>query len=291
MCRTRWRSAIPKLLRRCLQKDPRERLRDIGDARLQLQEALAEPQDAVAVAVTRARLSTVLIALLFALTATVGALSWILFARQRPVGEARVVRFSVAPPAGTQFMLGFPASAVSPDGSRLVLVLERNRETYLALRPIDGFELTKIPGTEGATRPFFSPDGKWVAFTAQQPDGKWIAYASDQGGRLEVYVRRFPATEAVWKVSSDGGSSPHWRQDGRELYYSGTQRPTIMAVPIKLGAEFESGAPTVLFTAPREFFDFQATRDGQRFLLAQSADDSPGPVTVILNWPALLGKK
>ena len=156
---------VRTLLRRCLQKDPRNRLRDLGDARLQLQEALDEPAGTTVTGWHPPVM--LLLAVSIALAAVMGAFDSILPWRQSHA-ETGVVRFSIVPPAGSNFLLAYPAAAVSPDGSRIVLVVERDRETYLALRPIDAVELTRIPGTEGGNRPFFSPDGKWLAFTAQQ---------------------------------------------------------------------------------------------------------------------------
>ena len=69
------------------------------------------------------------------------------------------------------------------------------------------------------------------------PDGRWIAYQSDQSGRDEVYLRRFPAPGtnaaqgAVYQVSKDGGERPLWRRDGKELIYIGANR-MITAVDV-----------------------------------------------------------
>src|SRR4029079_16386971 len=52
------------------------------------------------------------------------------------------------------------------------------------------------------------------------PDGHWIAYTSDESGNSCVYVQRFPASGGKWQVSEGAGVEPHWRGDGRELYYS-----------------------------------------------------------------------
>ena len=61
-------------------------------------------------------------------------------------------------------------------------------------------------------------------------DGRWLAYRSDESGRSEVYVRPFPKGEGRWLVSTNGGTMPHWRGDGRELFYQVNQE--IWAVPI-----------------------------------------------------------
>src|SRR5262249_11437151 len=53
------------------------------------------------------------------------------------------------------------------------------------------------------------------------PDGQWIAYSSDESGQPEIYVQRYPSGLDRSPVSSQGGSEPQWRADGRELFYLG----------------------------------------------------------------------
>jgi serine/threonine-protein kinase len=207
--------AIRQLLRRCLQKDPRQRLRDIGDARLVLQEPLDD---------TAARTSAmgwqppalVILSLAVALAAIMGAFDEILPWRQTPA-DARAVHFSVAPPPGKDFTLSSPASAISPDGSRLVLVVGQ-RDSYLAVRPIDGIEMKKLPGTEGGMRPFFSPDGRWIAFTAQHKlkrvalDGgtPLVICDADWGGgvwtRDDTIIYTPNYASGLWRISVAGGT-------------------------------------------------------------------------------------
>ena len=123
------------------------------------------------------------------------------------------------------------------------------------------------------------------------PDGKWVAYTSNESGRWEVYVTSFPAANGKWQTSTSGGTQPRWRADGKELYYM-DPGGRMMAVPITTGTSFEQGAPSVLFqTDPKEIvasserYVYDATRDGQRFLVntkVESADRQS--MLVILNW-------
>jgi eukaryotic-like serine/threonine-protein kinase len=121
---------------------------------------------------------------------------------------------------------------------------------------------------------------------ALSPDGRWMAYDSDESGRREVYVRRFPVTEEKWQVSTRGGIWPYWRRDGKEIYYLGLDA-ALMAVPVSPG--FSAGTPERLFqtrlsiaTVPRQYI---ASRDGQRFLMIEPArDPSASPMQVLLNW-------
>lgn len=72
-----------------------------------------------------------------------------------------------------------------------------------------------------------------------------MAYASAESGRYEVYVQPVPAGHGKWPISTHGGVQPVWGRDGKELYYKSTDK--IVAVPVKIGASFEAGAPKELF--------------------------------------------
>ena len=68
------------------------------------------------------------------------------------------------------------------------------------------------------------------------PDGRRIAYSSDESGQFQIYVQTVPATGDKRQISTQGGSRPRWRRDGKELYYLSADGK-LMAVPVKLGAE------------------------------------------------------
>ncbi len=127
------------------------------------------------------------------------------------------------------------------------------------------------------------------------PDMRWIAYNSTESGRSEVYVRPFLASgpslgEGKWQVSRDGGTSPRWRGDGRELFFSGVPDGGVkMAVQIKSGSStFEPGVPQRLFqTQPDVGWDVAS--DGKRFLLSLPQPQfAQTPLNVVLNWRAQL---
>lgn len=136
---------------------------------------------------------------------------------------------------------------------------------------------------------------------AFSPDGKWIAYLSDESGRQEVYVRPFNASgpsgapmlgDGKWQVSTGGanGDTPTWREDGKELlFYSGFN---VVALDVSTSPTFRPGNPQALFRFPNA--DGGAiTPDGKRILLSVlTAPEAgkPQPITVVLNWPALLKK-
>jgi hypothetical protein len=122
------------------------------------------------------------------------------------------------------------------------------------------------------------------------PGGEWFAYESDESGRFEVYVQRFPPTKDRWQVSASGGHSAWWRSDGKELFFNASNEK-IMSVDVKKAATFEASPPRVVLQVPGLTNNgrFVASLDGQRFLLplVTQGGEVP-PVTVVLNWTARL---
>jgi serine/threonine protein kinase/Tol biopolymer transport system component len=126
------------------------------------------------------------------------------------------------------------------------------------------------------------------------PDGRWIAYVSDESGQREVYVQSFEfegnGNGGRWRISTDGGSQPVWRRDGKELFYLAADNK-LMSVPVKSGVTFAAESPTALFRIDPSggggFYD--VARDGQRFLVNTSVTRAESlPITVVVNWTASL---
>ena len=152
------------------------------------------------------------------------------------------------------------------------------------------------PGQEMTSRPFLQHSyhefsAQFAPATTNEPP-RWIAYASSETGRYEMYVRDFPGGSHKWQVSSQGGLLPHWRRDGRELFYL---RPdgTLMSVSVNPGSAFEFGAEQPLFQTGLRFLtqyttwmnQYGVSRDGQRFLLNRSLTDSAqGALTAVIPW-------
>jgi len=126
------------------------------------------------------------------------------------------------------------------------------------------------------------------------PDGRFLAYQSNESGRQEVYVQSFPGPGGKWQISTAGGTEPHWRADGRELYYRAPGQK-VMAVDVQTGNGVTAGTPQLLFQGR---FDmslarsrFLPTADGRRFLtVAPLGREAMTPTTVVLNWFADLGR-
>jgi WD40-like Beta Propeller Repeat len=140
-----------------------------------------------------------------------------------------------------------------------------------------------------------SPLFQTAAFEIQprfSPDSHWIAYASNESGRWEVFVEPFPLSGTRSQVSTDGGSQPVWRRDGQELFFLAPDAK-LMAVsvtPGAPGAKFVQGTPQPLFqTRMRPTYapwpvNYDATRDGQRFLMNAVRPDTGPTISIVVNW-------
>jgi serine/threonine-protein kinase len=163
---------ILDLLRKCLQKDTVRRLHDIADARIEIEEALAAPAEAELTAPAkgiRARWQGALLwGVAFLLLAAVTSIAIWNRKSSSPIISGTVSRVAIALPPG-QPLAGLETGisvALSPDGTHLVYAARQGSIQQLYLRPLEGLEAKPIPGTEGATEPFFSPDGQWLGFFA-----------------------------------------------------------------------------------------------------------------------------
>ena len=161
-------AAIRRLLTRALQKDPKRRLQDMADARIEIEEAIASPRaptvEAPPVPARRGAAP-----LLWALGGLVLGIAAML-ARDRLLAPAPK---SVSPPVRAVLPLppaaeltpgGRPNIAVSPDGRTVIFRAAEGGVTRFYRRALDGVAAEPIAGTEGGFAPFFSPDGEWLGF-------------------------------------------------------------------------------------------------------------------------------
>jgi Tol biopolymer transport system component len=160
----------------------------------------------------------------------------------------------------------------SPDGA--VLLFEEDRletGTDIWLLPLSG---------ERRPEPFLNGRGSEMS-AAYSPNGKWVAYQSDETGRFEIYVRRFPDDGVLRAVSTGGGDHPIWNPTGKELFYSSGER--MMAVAVETGDELVLGRPKVLFERRRTASEpFAVTPDGQRFLALDESVAEAAPTHLVL---------
>jgi hypothetical protein len=109
-----------------------------------------------------------------------------------------------------------------------------------------------------------------------------MAYVSNESGREDVWVARFPQGGDRQLISMAGGTMPAWRRDGRELYY--TDHSSIFAVAIQAGDQLKAGAPERLFGTQSLRNDFSSRSydvgpDG-RFLLNTIVERKSLPLTL-----------
>src|SRR5438876_2413225 len=234
---------------------------------------------------------------------------------------------------GTPTRLTFdPANDVyptwSPDGSRIVFSSnsEGTANLYQKLSSGAGNDELLLKSDHAKLPTDWSPDGRYILYQdfsqkdfdlwvlplfEQQkpglflqtdfaelygrfsPDGRWITYVSSESGKREVYVRNFPAAGGKWQISNGGGAQPHWRRDGKELFYLSPDKK-LMAVEVNgSSGTFEAGIPKALFdlriNSTNGFSDYDVTADGQRFLVSTLVEQNArSPVTVVMNWTANL---
>ena len=172
--------SVRELLRRCLEKDSRERLHDIADARIEITGPMshaAVPGGAPAGAMRRGyMIAAIVIALALAATGA-SFVTW----RLKPTPAQPCVSSVIDLPAGMQLTRekigpAYTEVALSPDGKILVFSASPNgsqEKAMLYLRPLGTFDAKPIDGTEGARTPFFSPDGQWVGFWQNGKLRKW----------------------------------------------------------------------------------------------------------------------
>jgi serine/threonine-protein kinase len=221
--------AIRRVLARCLKKDAKARMRDIGEARLEIEDALTSPADDAAGLVTssaerrtanddarRAWRHTLPWAGAAAVVGAAAVLSlWAPWRAQAPM-DRPLVRLDVD--LGANVSLPEPNAvvsnvAISPDGTRLVFA--SGRPTKLFTRRLDQPQATELPGTEGAQGPFFSPDGRWIAFVAR---GKLSKISVDGG-----------AAVLVGDAENFVGAS--WSEDGSIILGGGPWSRGLLRIP------------------------------------------------------------
>jgi eukaryotic-like serine/threonine-protein kinase len=157
-------------------------------------------------------------------------------------------------------------AAFSPDGRHLLFPRAHG----------DGVDLWRVEiGTGGFSPPeLFLRNGADNTGPVFSPDGAFVAYSSDATGDHEVYIRRFPAGEEQWRVTTEGGLNPVWSATGEILYRS--PDGSVLAIPV-------ATRPSVVIGVPEQALDeaatgalsgrgFDVSRDGRRLLVVRRAD-------------------
>ena len=187
---------VQSLLRRSLQKEPSRRLRDIADARFQIEEVLSGPVEADATPGSPARTSRDRLAWVVALIAVASlaaAVVWVV--RRPPIAEE--VRLEIVTPPTTRST----SLAVSPDGQQVVFVASSQGPSRLWLRRLNSGMARPLAGTDDASAPFWSPDSRSIGFAA-----------GDQLKRVDL------ESGSVRVLSPDGAMAGTWNRDGWILF-------------------------------------------------------------------------
>jgi Tol biopolymer transport system component len=185
-------AAIRRLLRRCLAKDPRERLHDIADARLEIDEALKGPPSSADAATPRHRERFAWTAALALVSMAALVLIFLLVARRAPT--PREMRLEINTPPTTD-----PASfAISPDGQQIAFVATVSGRPRLWLRSLNSTSMRPLAGTEGAAFPFWAPHGRSLGFFAD--DGKLKRIDID-GAAVRVLANAGLQWGGTWNTS------------------------------------------------------------------------------------------
>ncbi len=236
--------AVARLLRRCLEREEKQRLRDIGEARVCMEQYLADP---AAEQVRPAALVQQQSFLPWALAAVLAASLAGMLLLKKPV-EQPTIRMQVHPMDGETFADSIPT--ISPDGHKLAYTAQTSGgKTQLRIRSLDSLTTQALPETDGAFNPFWSPDSRFVAFFAegklkkidvsggppQALSNATGSFASGSWSSAGVVV--FRSGSELQQVSPAGGvpvpvvvpdpsreenlvNYPHFLPDGRRFLYS-----------------------------------------------------------------------
>ena len=205
--------ALARVVSRCLEKNPASRFQSARDLAFALEALSGSTGSAATPALVEApaspratgrspRLAYGVAALGLAVAAAIGFVHF----RERPV-EARTVRFEIAPPGPTTAEM----LSLSPDGRLLAFVAATDGPPLVWIRPLDSLESRSLPGTDGATYPFWSPDGAYIGFFAQ---GKLKKIATAGGPPVAV-------------CDSPAGRGGSWAADGTIIFSSGPTSPIL----------------------------------------------------------------
>jgi len=240
-------AGIVRLIQRCLQKDRSQRLRDFGDIRLLLDDAMNAAASAPAVqGRTRATWLWVSAALAMLAAATAVAV-WLWITRPPP---AEIVRLSISTPGVVTPQL---SATLSPDGSQVAYVsTDAGGKAMLWLRKLSSLDARPIPGTERAAHPFWSPDGRSLGFIA------------------DARIKRVDVAGGPVQILADAGVrvGPAWGPDGTILFVP--RLGQLAAVPASGGpvrVVLTSTAPQTVYAWPRFL------PDGRRFIFWWSGPD------------------
>jgi len=205
----------------------------------------------------------------------------------------------------------------SPDGSQVAFASRRDGKHGLYVRPSNGRGTAELlhEAAQQSEPEDWSSDGKYIAFNSSlgkadlwilpvdggeaypfiagefdegyarfSPDVNWLGYASNETGRYELYLTRFPGGEGKWQLSKVGADwLIGWRADGTEIYYLDLEG-RLCSVKVELTDKVIADLPTCIFET-NSGRSWASRSDGERFVLGVPHDQNSGfPITLIVNW-------
>jgi len=259
---------VREAITRCLQKEQKRRYGGIGEAHYEIEKVLSDPSGVfvtpVATVESRRKLRMILpwVAALVLTAILAGVAVW----KLKLPEPHQVMRFDYDLQEGQEFsnLLLLPVLAVSPNGKQFIY----STNNGLYLRSVDELTAKLIPGTDGSSQPFFSPDGKWIGYfcadrqlkkiasnggspvtlcdVIQPTGGWWNADDTIVYGQLAGDIMRISASggipESIYKAKSGIPRLPQTLLNGRSVLYSvatGVATSTIMVQSIKSGESKE----------------------------------------------------
>jgi serine/threonine-protein kinase len=254
--------AVGRLLRRCLERDIRRRLHDIGDAKIEIDDALESPAESPTSAAPPKAAGPRAWRVLPWLVAAALALLLFFSTRRAPPGPGEVVHLSLNVPEGVGLDPNLAAQvqllAISPDGSRIAFRGRTGEETRIFLRDLARESSEPMPGTEGGEDPFFSPDGEWLGFFS--------------GGNLKKMALRGGTPVMLAVAGRSRGAA--WGDDDTIVF-----APTVNTALMRIAASGGEPRPlTALDPAGRERTHRwpEVLPGGKMVLFTVGTEDKPG---------------
>jgi Tol biopolymer transport system component len=252
---TRVPPQVRRLLATCLERDPKRRLRDIGDAP-QMLDSLETPAAPV-----RARLPWTLAAISTAAALLLG-IGWLVALNRKAAVPVAAIRYELS----VEYARSIHSFAISPDGRELAIAADVNGTRQLWLRRLDALHADPLPNTEDAQAPFWSPDGRQIGFFAE--------------GKLKKIDAAGGAAIAICDALD--GRSGSWSRDNVIIFARYSAPPArILRVAASGGTPAEilkagdlMGSPTFLPDGKRFLMNFETVKEKGIYLVMLDGKDS-----------------
>jgi eukaryotic-like serine/threonine-protein kinase len=242
---------LRRLLIRCLKKDPKARLRDIGEARLQVEDLLSGATEDTAPdvaplprAMPRRRIVAVAAAALVVVAAIAAFATWAL----TPPALVRLqpMRFTIVPPAAQRLAISSTVRdlALSSDGTRLVYAGGVSQQ--LMVRAIDQLDAVPLGSITGARAPFISPDGRWIGFFAGSMNGELKKVSITGGPPISLVRYQGLPRGASWGPDDTIVFATDDTSTGLLSIPAAGGEPTIVTTPDAAHGELDHLFPSVL---------------------------------------------